>query len=529
MSDHSCQPCNAACLLCNLSSTNCQKCQNVSGVLYYYYAEKCLITCPNGYYGQNTNNTCVLCNLACSLCFGPSTDQCYSCQPDNQTLLYYYLSYGTTSCVQICPYGQYAVNGSYTCQPCNINCATCVGTSTNCLTCTYVNTINIVYLYQNACIITCPNNYWMNSTVQLDHKCTLCHPFCLVCTGPSNLACSVCGNQTVDNATVSYYKDLDSTTCNPTCPNGQYIDSIINNICVPCNSRCLKCAASSTNCSQCAFSYYLYAPDFNCTSQCPANFYNDPVITTNYYYCTQCTPGCLTCTGPGLLSCQSCQNVTTNSSVISYYKDQIGPYCTTTCSSGYYGNALNNNCDPCQIGCVTCLTNASNCFSCKSSGGSDYYLIYNGTGCVTVCPGGYYGNSTDYTCRPCIYYTLAGKCLFTCPTNTYASLVSAGKYVCQDCSTVNTTGPCQSANTFSVQTTVIDNGNSLQNKIFLSGGLLSSITAEQLMKNLTVYVTTPSRRLLFEVNRLLVVNTPLTVKSITISSDRTVLYIITNY
>jgi proprotein convertase subtilisin/kexin type 5 len=187
LSDHSCQSCNPSCVLCNQTASTCQKCKNVSGILYYYYSNECLINCPNGMYGESSNNTCVVCNSACSLCFGPSTIQCYACNPDNTTGTYYYLSYGTTYCVTTCPYGQYAVNGSYTCQPCNINCATCSGVSTNCLTCTYVNTINIVYLLNAVCILTCPNSYWMNSAVPLDHKCSPCHPYCAVCTGPSNL------------------------------------------------------------------------------------------------------------------------------------------------------------------------------------------------------------------------------------------------------------------------------------------------------------------------------------------------------
>lgn len=148
-SDFSCQPCHASCILCNSSSTHCTQCRNVSGVLYYYYNFECVINCPNGYYGEKTNNTCVLCHSACALCYGPSTDQCYTCRPDATTTpaTPYYLSYGTNYCTTVCPYGQYANDTSSACLPCNINCATCIINSTNCLTCTYVNTINIVYLF----------------------------------------------------------------------------------------------------------------------------------------------------------------------------------------------------------------------------------------------------------------------------------------------------------------------------------------------------------------------------------------------
>lgn len=184
-SDFSCQPCQSSCLLCQDNSTACQICTNVSGISYYYHSNECLLACPDGLYGQKTNNTCVGCHQACPLCFGPSTEQCYSCRAVNTT--YYYLSYATTYCVTECPYGQYAVNASYSCQPCNINCATCSGTSTSCLTCTYVNTINIVYLYLNKCVVTCPGGLWANSTAPLDHQCSPCHAYCTVCTGPTNV------------------------------------------------------------------------------------------------------------------------------------------------------------------------------------------------------------------------------------------------------------------------------------------------------------------------------------------------------
>lgn len=136
-------------------------------------------------YGQKSINTCTTCHVACSLCFGPLSTQCTECQPDLLTGNYYYLSYNTNKCIQVCPYGQYAVNGTYRCELCDINCATCEGSAKNCLSCTYINTISIVYLFNNKCITVCPKGYWMNSSVILDHQCTDCHARCTVCYGPS--------------------------------------------------------------------------------------------------------------------------------------------------------------------------------------------------------------------------------------------------------------------------------------------------------------------------------------------------------
>jgi proprotein convertase subtilisin/kexin type 5 len=218
---------------------------------------------------------------------------------------------------------------------------------------------------------------------------------------------------------VLYYKDQYTTTCASTCPNGQFISAFVPNICVPCDSKCLRCSVNFTNCYQCAFNYYLFVPTNSCLSLCPPNYYNDPIITSNYYYCTQCSSGCLTCTGPGLSSCQSCQSANISGSLVNFFKDPTSYVCNTTCRNGYFGNALNNNCDPCQTGCVSCSVNASNCFSCKSEGGNDYFLPKQSNSCVIICPSGYYGNSSDYTCHDCIYYTLNGSCIFTCPAGTF--------------------------------------------------------------------------------------------------------------
>lgn len=181
-----------------------------------------------------------------------------------------------------------------------------MGTSTFCLTCDYINTINIVYLHLTKCIVTCPSGFWPNSTVAQVHQCTMCHVFCLRCTGPSILECSACKNQTINGIEYIYYKDIYSTTCDSTCKDGQYIDALFPNTCMPCNSKCLKCMTSSINCQKCGLSFFLYVPTNSCTAQCPPNYFNDPNITVNFYYCTKCTAGCLTCTGGGLTACQTC-------------------------------------------------------------------------------------------------------------------------------------------------------------------------------------------------------------------------------
>jgi hypothetical protein len=90
-----------------------------------------------------------------------------------------------------------------------------------------------------------------------------------------------------------------------------------------------------------------------------------------------------------------------------------------------------------------------------------------------------------------------------------------------------------------VQTKAIDGGTKMEHSVYLPNGLASNITVEQLMTNLSVVVSQPARRLLqgakysagrsLVSGRLLAVSTPLTVYGLSISADRKVIYIQTNF
>ena len=87
----------------------------------------------------------------------------------------------------------------------------------------------------------------------------------------------------------------------------------------------------------------------------------------------------------------------------------------------------------------------------------------------------------------------------------------------------------------------------MEHTVYLANGLSSNITAADLLNNLSVVISQPSRRLMEEgwsqeeirsmeeesvrtdTDRLLIVNTPLTVYNLWMSADRTVIYIETNY
>ena len=191
---------------------------------------------------------------------------------------------------------------------------TCQTTASNCLSCGFSQYGFDLYLYGAKCLLTCPTGYWANIT---GHTCDTCTPGCSACTNAGLSHCSIC-----TNTTDIYYKDLDSTTCNLTCPDGQYNSSSIPNLCQRCSSTCITCSVTAENCTNlnCSINYYFL--NNSCLSQCPDQYYAD----FSARQCKLCTSGCALCTAAGLNSCSKCDAP----GGVQYYK-QIG---LTTCSTG---------------------------------------------------------------------------------------------------------------------------------------------------------------------------------------------------
>ena len=98
---------------------------------------------------QLNNNTCKVCNIACTSCSSNTNTSCKNCS------LGYYLNINTTICDTVCPAGQYIdSNIPYLCVVCGTGCKTCLTTSTYCTSClpTYYLSYN-----QTSCSKTCPN------------------------------------------------------------------------------------------------------------------------------------------------------------------------------------------------------------------------------------------------------------------------------------------------------------------------------------------------------------------------------------
>jgi len=152
---------------------------------------------------------------------------------------------------------------------------------------------------------------------------------------------------------------------------------------------------------------------------CPIRFFNDPtlindtVLQVSYNSCSSCNSLCFTCFAASNSSCSSCYNITVNGTSVSYHKHPTTPTCVVSCPKGYFGNNINNICERCQTGCISCNLSSSDCQSCEVSAGVSYYYYNNK--CLTVCPDGTFKNDNLSICEICNFFTLNGNCIANCP------------------------------------------------------------------------------------------------------------------
>lgn len=115
---------NSSCVLCAASS--------------YFYQGQCNATCDNGFYADDTQRACLVCDSTCLTCDGSYPENCTSCKPTggNNYLLH-------KMCWAICPKGFYANPTTYKCEVCpvQLSCSACSYNSTStaayCTMCTY--------------------------------------------------------------------------------------------------------------------------------------------------------------------------------------------------------------------------------------------------------------------------------------------------------------------------------------------------------------------------------------------------------
>ncbi|EAR83178.2 hypothetical protein TTHERM_01006490 (macronuclear) [Tetrahymena thermophila SB210] len=338
-----CQPCHPSCATCNgYFPQNCQSCKLGN----YLQNGTCVQTCTTGYYGNNETGTCSQCHPYCASCYGKEVYECMTCNKG------YSLS-GST-CGSNCPAGQYQDTNlnqcsnchfeCYTCggpdkndctgckgeryldqqlhfcdsscpektfkgannicQPCHATCGGCIGNTANdCIKCNQGS-----YLYNNQCVLACPDGYF--STEQ-PFLCNKCHQSCAQCQfGAQDSDCTQCAG--------NYY--LDGAKCVQACPKGSF-GSTKPNQCLPCHSSCAECSGPNYNqCTTCQDKTYKFQNI--CQTECPKGYQPSQIQKE----CIKCEEGCNSCSVQDPAICLSCQQGT--------YLHQNK--CTSQCPDGTY-------------------------------------------------------------------------------------------------------------------------------------------------------------------------------------------------
>ena len=134
-----CLPCDANCLTCQGSASQCTSCRQ-SGGLGFLLGSTCIDGCPPGMASQA--GVCAACQYPCSQCStGPEI--CTACDQSDGSL---YL-YGPT-CIGQCPSGYNVNEAAKRCEGCSIGCARCkVGDNRVCQKCE-----DGLLLYEDECI-----------------------------------------------------------------------------------------------------------------------------------------------------------------------------------------------------------------------------------------------------------------------------------------------------------------------------------------------------------------------------------------
>ena len=432
-----------SCVTCTTgASNNCLSC-NSGNFLHPTPIGECIASCPDGYWGDASTNTCQMCyqntaNLAlsCLTCDGGTSSSCLSCGPEA------FLSGG--KCLEVCSPTQWNDPMTGVCQECwqsaigpAYSCLTCLGGGpSQCSSCG-----SGTFLYPallGECLGACPAGYYGNTTTNTCELCEQDHSnltfSCVTCDGGTLNDCLSCKDG-------AYLHPAAGGACLPSCPTGFWADNSAN-IC----QQCYQSASEPFTCAACNGPYFNHclacnAPGFldpltdSCVSVCPTGYWGD----TSNRICLTCYSTedpyavhgtCRSCYGPNDNQCTSCFS--------GRFYLNTSDTCVLNCPDGWFPNMTNNSCDPCfatssfqstSRTCATCVgPNYYECLSCLP----DSWLYQNQ--CLSVCPDGTYPNNDTLTCDPCYQSTSITDTSQSCktcsgPLDTNCLTCYAGSYL----------------------------------------------------------------------------------------------------
>ena len=140
--------CYNSCNTCSdLFYNNCTSCSND---LFLTNVSTCESFCFPPYYGDRTNNKCMLCDDICSSCVKQGIDQCLTCSNN----LFLQQDFGPAACLPTCLLNTYKYNTNFTCLSCDITCSTCIQQGNDqCLTCADNLYLQKIFIYRKSLVL----------------------------------------------------------------------------------------------------------------------------------------------------------------------------------------------------------------------------------------------------------------------------------------------------------------------------------------------------------------------------------------
>ncbi|XP_064164994.1 proprotein convertase subtilisin/kexin type 5-like [Anguilla rostrata] len=388
-----CEPCPPGCALCAETGV-CLRCHSGHRDPLYLQEGQCVRQCQRGY---PAGQVCLSCASACSSCEGNAT-RCLSCA--DPFVLHRH------RCAEDCPPGHLPREGR--CHPCPPACRRCAADDL-CEECEESHV-----LYEGDCVEDCPAGFYRNveekacvqcaeseqsqcrscaepgsvwydgeclsdcpsSTYNDVHtgECKDCEDSCLTCVGPGASQCSSCREGlTLDGE--------GRCVPVPACPPPSYRDP--QGRCQPCHSHCAHCSGpGKLSCLSCNRNHFLL--NGSCLDDCPVGFFRDAQL----WRCEPCHPSCRSCMGRLSQHCLTCTP----------HLFRQDKQCVDTCRPSFYGNASTGACEPCDPSCGECSGGGdARCLSCPDG---RLYLRTHGR-CRPSCPPGHYPDTRERTCESC--------------------------------------------------------------------------------------------------------------------------------
>ncbi|XP_062140559.1 furin-like protease 2 isoform X2 [Drosophila sulfurigaster albostrigata] len=344
MKNRTCVPCEPNCASCQDRPEFCTSCDHH----LVMHENKCYSACPLDSY-ETEENKCAYCHSSCATCNGATENDCITCRPSRYAW--------QNKCLNNCPEGHYADKKRLECLPCHEGCKSCSSNGI-CSECLPNWTLNKKDKCSVAGSEACTDSEFYS---QSESGCKACHSSCETCNGPLATNCLSCESNRL----------LEQSSCVSGCQDGYFMET---GVCTPCLHTCTQCK-SRTNCSNC--SKGLELQNGECRTTCADGYYSDRGI------CAKCYLSCHTCSGPRRNQCVQCPDG---------WQLAAGE-CYPKCPEGFYKSEF--GCQKCHHYCKTC--NGAGPLACSSCPPN---FMLDGGLCMECLSTQYY-DATTQTCKAC--------------------------------------------------------------------------------------------------------------------------------